>query len=45
MKYGDAFLLREMRVILFKLELLVMKDKLNVYETEEKARKREVYLM
>lgn len=45
MRYGNEFLLREMRVILSKLELLVMKDKLNVYKKLKRERKREFYLV
>ena len=32
MRNKDAFVLREMRIILSELELLVMKDKLKVYK-------------
>ena len=39
--YGDTFLLRKMRVILSKLELLVTKDKLNAYKKLERERERE----
>ena len=46
MRYGNAFLLREMKVILPKLELLVMKDKLNcIQKVEESEKKKEFYLV
>ena len=38
MRYRDGLWLREMRVILSKTELLVMKDKLNVYRKLERRR-------
>lgn len=39
MRYGNAFLLREIRAILFKLGLLVMKYKLKVYKKLKCERK------
>jgi len=38
-RYGNACLLREVKVILPKLELLVMKDKLNAYKKLKRKRK------
>ena len=39
MRYGNAYLLREVKVILPKLELLVIKDKLNAYKKLKRKRK------